>query len=181
MTLNLLSSVILAAMLGPVQPQARETSIILVLACQDARRMTATIRNAGTEDTAVIPGVVLGNGRKYMVDRMALQARTGSGPAQQYHYHPYHYPSGVAGRVDDWILPLPAGGSFTLMLTAADFLSGTNPRPEDLPRNARLSLRLPLRRVATPNSDLAGLSYFRVWTGSGALTSNEIATPGDCR
>ena len=40
--------------------------------------MTATLRNVGAQDTAVIFGVGLANGGKYLVDRMTLQVATGS-------------------------------------------------------------------------------------------------------
>jgi hypothetical protein len=144
--------------------------------------MTATIRNTGMQDTAVIFGIVLGNGSKYMVLGMTLEVTTdGSGPAEHHQYHPRHYPSGIAGRVDDWIVPLPVGGAYALTLEAADFIAG-NERKDSLPRDARISLRLPIRGPAgEPNPDVAGLRHFRVWTGSTALVSNELATSESCR
>ena len=146
--------------------------------------MTATIRNVGADDTAVIFGIALGNGVKYLVVDMTLQVTStdGKGNVEQYQYYPPHYPVGIAGRVDDSIVPLPVGASFTLSLGPADFLVGPGKgRLKALPQG-RLSLRLPIKSpTATPNSDVVGLKHFRVWTGSTALTSNELATSQNCR
>jgi len=145
--------------------------------------MTATIRNGGTLDSAVIFGSVLANGGRYMVNGMTLQVATGSDSAvRQGMYSPRHYPSMIAGRIDDWIVPLPMGASYTLTLDAADFIVDNKERMEELPRDGRLSLRLPIRPPnASQNSDVPGLALFRVWTGIAALVSNSIDTSERCR
>ena len=173
-----------ALMLGLGNAHAQTTPLSLWLACEDRGRITATIRNVGKDDTAVIFGVALGNGRRSLVDNMTLQitAPEGKGGGEQYQYYPPHYPGGVAGRVDDWIVPLPAGVWYTLNLEPTDFLTARNGRLSAFPQGARLSLRLPIRSPsAGPNSDVVGLKLFRVWTGSTALASNEIAASQSCR
>jgi hypothetical protein len=184
MNRHVASLVILASTLGPGSARAQSTPISLVFACEGSQRMTATIRNVGTDDTAVIFGIALANGAKYLVVDMTLQITSSDGKVHggQYHYYPSHYPSGIAGRVDDWIVPLPAGASYTLAFEPADFLVGPGKgRLKALPQG-RLSLRLPIRSpTATPNSDVVGLKLYRVWTGNTALTSNELATSQNCR
>ena len=135
--------------------------------------MTAVIRNGGPDDTAIIFGVALANGRKYLVDEMTLQV-TGGGRVEEYRYRPMHYPGVIAGRIDDWIVPLPVGTSYTLTFQPVDFVS-TSVRLNDLPKDARLSLRLRTRGATTsPQPDVMGLRGFHVWTGSNLLTSNEL-------
>jgi len=184
MSPQLLSAILLVTMFGRDDTQPQRTPISVALACEDSQRMTVTIRNGGTADTAVIFGVVLANGSKYLVDDMTMQVTTGSGRVvEQYKYHPRHYPSGIAGRVDDWIVPLPAGASYSLTLAAADFIVGANQeRRDSFPPDALLSLRLPIRGpTEAPNLDVTGLRLFRVWTGSTMLRSNDIAISERCR
>ena len=165
-----------------MQPQ--QTPISVVLACEDSQRFTVSIHNGGTTDTAVIFGLVLANGSKYLVEDMTMQVTTDSGRlVEHYKYNPRHYPAGIAGRADDWIVPLPVGASYSLTLTAADFLVGaTYERRDSFPPDALLSLRLAIRGpTERPNLDVTGLRLFRVWKGSAMLTSNEIAISERCR
>ena len=79
MSSQFLSAILLVTMFGRDDTQPQRTPISVVLACEDSQRMTVTIRNGGTADTAVIFGVVLANGSKYLVDDMTMQVTTGSG------------------------------------------------------------------------------------------------------
>jgi hypothetical protein len=36
-------------------------------------------------------------------------------------YKPRHYPADISGRLDDWIVPLPIGASYSLQLTCLAF------------------------------------------------------------
>ena len=89
--------------------------------------------------------------------------------------------SPVAGNMDHWILPLPAGSAYTMSLAALDFISTrTFLRPLAVPQPAEVTIRL----VGTPvtydlNPEMAGLRHLRMW--SGEVTSNAIRVPNDCR
>jgi hypothetical protein len=116
-----------------------------------------SIRNTGKADTAVVVGAVLGNGAKYMIGEMTLSARRDGAPELQFRHVPRHYPSAIGGRVDDWIVPLPVGASYGLMVQASDFIShGASRRMGSLPSAARLSVRLAVRAPSSPNSDMVG-------------------------
>jgi hypothetical protein len=165
-----------------VVPAAKQASsqVRLSISCQDSKYLTATVSNSGPEDTAVIFGTVLANGRKYLVDGLTLQVKPADkGRGEEYGYRPLDYPAAIGGRLDDWITSLPVGGAYTMTLEASQFWSSQFERQDTLPQNAQLSLRLPIRTPrVTSNPDMR---LFRVWTGASILTSNEILVPQQCR
>ncbi|MEO5896228.1 MAG: hypothetical protein ABIS06_11045 [Vicinamibacterales bacterium] len=161
--------------------EAQSEPIRMVLSCQSTRALTVGFENVGTEDTALVIGMTLGNGRRYMVNGLVLQLkREDGGAAEIFRYSPQDYPGAIGGRVDDWIVPLPVRTSFQLKLDSSQFWSEQFQRPDSLPLKSKASLRLPVR-AASPGTDLLGLKFLRIWTGSGTLTSNEISVPEDCR
>jgi hypothetical protein len=94
--------------------QDRPDPITLTARCQSLQRLTLTLANTSASDTAIVIGTVLANGQKYLIDRLTLRATTQDGKREQYEYRPRDYPGVIAGRVDDWILALPARSSFVL-------------------------------------------------------------------
>jgi hypothetical protein len=155
--------------------------ISFTVRCQNAQQLTFTIQNVGLEDTALIFGSVLANGRKYLIAGLKLQTELPDGREDQYDYRPDDYPVRIGGRVDDWIVPLPTGASYVMQATASQFLSKAHGRLSAWPKAAQISLRLPIR---TPNpnqpTDVVGLKLFRVWRGTDALISNRITVPSEC-
>jgi hypothetical protein len=178
------SGALLAALaLLPVSSaHAQPQPITLTAACQDAR-MTVTIRNAGSEDTALMIGAVLANGRKYLVGELRLSATFPDGHVSGYTYSPADYPAAIGGRLDPWILTLPAGVSYVMPVTPAQFRTSAMGRLAGWPNPGRVSFTLglmdPGREKISP--DRAGLSLMKVWHGVDALRSNDIATAGECR
>lgn len=161
--------------------EAPSEPIRMVLSCQSTRALTVAFENVGTEDTAIVIGMTLGNGRKYMVNGLVLQVKRDDGSAAEiFRFNPPDYPGAIGGRVDDWVVPLPLRASFQLKLDSAQFWSEQFQRPDSLPLKSKASLRLPVR-AASPNTDLIGLKFLRIWTGSGTLVSNEISISEKCR
>lgn len=150
--------------------------VTLWIRCEDARRIVFTIRNIGTEDTAVIFGSALANGARYLIDGLTLQVKRPDGVTQRYSYQPRDYPGVLGGRVDDWIVPLPAGAAYSVTVDVADFAVGFASRLETLPQPAQIALRLDVRKPK-----LSDLSNVKVWTGMGSLASNTFHAPADCR
>jgi hypothetical protein len=161
--------------------QGHDSPITLDARCQGSQ-VTLTIRNVGSQDTAVIFGVVLGNGIKYLVSELTLRANGSDGSSNQYVYWPADYPNLIGGRLDDWIVPLPAGVAYVMPVTPSQFrVRSMGQRLSAWPTPARLSFTLALRTPnPTPSSDVVGLKLFKVWRGAEALTSNEVAVPGQC-
>jgi hypothetical protein len=167
---------LLLGLADPVVPADLSPQIRLELQCRRTAELVATIHNEGTADTALIFGTVLGNGAKYTVDHLSLSIRTEGQPEYFRMYRPKHYPTAISSRLNDWIVSLPVGGSFSLLVHAWDFEGWRG--ITSLPAST-LALRLEVRGPSRWASSDA--RSFRVWTDKDALVSNEIHVPDDCR
>ena len=143
----------------------------LTLACGDQTdQLQLVLRNAGETDTSVRLGVILANGRWHEPKELVLElTRNGWSETEELIFN-----SGrrdLAGRIDHWIVPLPAGSAFHFPLRSADFVSRTQPTPPEHPE--ALAARLTGRAIdANLNPDMGGLTVWRVWTGT--ITSNRL-------
>ena len=166
---------VLAATLQPA-PTAKAPELRFRLECLAPGELLATIRNEGSADTAVIVGVVLGNGAKYMVGDLRLFIKTGGEPEYVRVYRPRDYPAHIGGSLEDWIVPLPVNASFGLRLRVSDF-EGWRSRTT-FPAST-LSVRLVIRGPSLSASP--DVRLFRVWTEKDAIRSNQVHVPDDCR
>jgi len=155
--------------------------VSLTLACQQSsdratNNLALSLRNTAAEDIAVVLGSAIGNGRTYMIEGLTLQLQRVAGVSgEEYRYRPRSYPAAVAGRVDDWILPLIVGASFSLTLAADDFVSATYERPKAFPSEGDIRLQLRCR----PPRDGPERRLVQIWTGT--ITSRAIRLPSDCQ
>lgn len=79
-----------------------------------------TFENAGDQDVVLNLGLMLGNGKILQPEALRVILTDGAGQAKELHFVDKKHP-GIAGRVDDYALPLRAGSSFTLKLSLNDF------------------------------------------------------------
>jgi hypothetical protein len=166
-------------------PDLSKQPVVLLAGCDNAQLVTLSIANVGSEDTAVMFGVTLGNG-KYMVSALTLQAALSDGQINRFRYRPGDYPVRIGGRIDPWIVPLQVGATYTLHTSASQFMAanqagGLGKRLTYWPNPAQISFELLLQKPESTNSDMIGLKVPNVWKGVEALTSNRITIPGDCR
>jgi len=171
-----------AALLQITGAHAQPQPITLTAACSDAG-MTLTIRNAGPDDTAVMIGTVLANGRKYLIGELKLSATFPDGHVSGYTYSPPDYPAAIGGRLDPWMLTLPAGASYVMPVTPSQFRTSALGRLAAWPDPGRVQFTLRLMDPGRENvsPDAAGLLLMKVWHGVDALISNELATAGKCQ
>lgn len=175
-----ITAVVVSGLVWSALVEAQPEPLRMVLSCQSAQSLTLRLENTGTEDSAVVVGMTLANGRRYIFNNLALRLkRAGSSAVESWRFYHYDPPMVISGRVDDWIVPLPVGGSFEMKLPVSQFRSERLEPLGGLPVKARASLRLPLR-APRPGPDLPALQFLRVWTGSGMLSSNEISIPEQC-
>jgi hypothetical protein len=152
-------------------PQA---NLSLVLRCgEQPGEVTLTIRNADQTDTAVLLGIALGNGRWYLPQALVVELkRNGSNEVEELLYQG---PAAIAGRIDHWIVPLPAAAAFSLRLRAADFFS-TSPATGVSPPE-ELSVRLTGRSITSDlNLDMVGMKTWQLWTGSARSNALRLST-----
>ena len=176
------SCVILTALLvasASTLQHAPTAPLRLFLACSQAPELTFrfTIQNVGTTPTAAVIGTILGNDKKYRPARLTLTVRRAGVPDGTL---PYIDPTGafVAGRLDPWLITLPADASYSVAVLAHNFGLGPLPTKESFSAPADLQLQLVTREVGETNHDMRGLSSIHVWVGT--LTSDWVRFPGDC-
>ena len=159
------------AQISTVTSPNTSPNVSLRLDCVAPDEIRLTVANKGGTDTAVVFGYVLANGGRYVPTIVLTVSRPGTSEPQVLRYHPVDLPGGTTGRVDPWILPLPAKATFLFDLRTIDFVSTTE-RLKAVPTD-RLQIRFvaePIRDMA--KSDMPGMGLWRVWTGQ--LESNPI-------
>ena len=124
--------------------------------------------------SSVVVGFILGNGER-LADAVSLTFQApGKAEVETYTYsHPRH--PGVAGRVDPWLVEVPARGLASLDLDAQHFLSPRTGRRFSTWERGEVSVRL--RGLGhTPWPGLRGLG--RQWTG--VVDSDLFHVPKSC-
>ena len=146
----------------------------LTLECEQASRLTfrLTLQNVSTEPTAAVIGTVLANDKKYLPRSLAFTLkRTGVADTTFDYVDPSV--SVVGGRVDPWLVPLPAGASYSVVVSIPSGLRESFASP------AEVHVRLTTHEIGNPNLDVQGLRFIQVLVGT--LTSDRIHFPESCR
>jgi RNA polymerase sigma factor (sigma-70 family) len=79
-------------------------------------------RNVGEQDVALNLGTMLANGKVQLPDNIRLTLTDDNGKVRELHFSDKRH-SRVAGRVDDYVVPLRAGSAYTLKLPLSQFWS----------------------------------------------------------
>jgi hypothetical protein len=163
------------------QPQLVAPAILVELRCEasapDTSALAVTLQNPGTADSAVVLGITLANGRVYLPTGIRVRVRR---PADMREHEPLYNNPTRGGRVDSWVVPLPAGSSFTFLVPVRHFISPTT-YTADFKRFVAGGEGLDLRVVldARPiEFGPADMRLLRVWVGP--LASNQIHVPNHC-
>ena len=148
-------------------------------ASADAVDLRITLPNVGATDTAVVLGNSIGNGSRYFADSLALDVkRNGSSAPERFQYSDPSGPAAVAGRVDPWIVPLPAASKYSLTRPIDHFWSDG----KRLTRSWEpMELRIYFNARADQRSfgkDVAGEALVNVVVGQ--FTSEWRRVPTDC-
>jgi len=143
----------------PDQPAAAAPLEVSIAAAQ--REFTnavpvfeVTLRNTGNEDMMVNLGMMLANGKKLQPDAIRLILIDAEGHSRELHLVGV---PGVAGRVDDYLIPLRVGSAHSLRLSLDDYWCPTE------------KLRIPLKRGeyrVCAQLTSKGVRIMDVWTGT---------------
>lgn len=79
----------------------------------DTLRFHVTFENVSEEDTVINLGDMLGNGKALLPHAFRLILTDANGQSKELHFFDKRYP-GVAGRLDDYAVPLRAGSAYTV-------------------------------------------------------------------
>ena len=163
------------AVVTPVYAQTPPGALRLILHCGYSPELTLrfTLENVGDVSTAAVFGVVLGNDRTYSPNDLALTVRRG-GVEQTYKLADRSIGI-VAGRLDPWVVALPARAAYSVSLPAGRFGAA-----EHLRDPADIQLQVTTRALESTflSPGLADLKFLRLSVGT--LTSNRLRFPAEC-
>lgn len=135
--------------------------------------LQVALRNASDHDLTLNLGIILGNGKTQSPHFIAIKFTDSQGQTRLFKFYDKRY-SGVAGRVDDYIVPLRIGATYTMQFTLDQFwcqetteysiplLSGQNYLTAEFEGTSPNSI----------NSDMAGTKYMKFWLGK--VNSNTL-------
>ena len=117
--------ILLSAGFGPPRSQAtagcgNPTNGVQMCLNTSGSNLELTFRNVGDRDVTLNVGVMMANGRVQLPNRIAIKFTDAQGKTRLFTFGEKQYP-GVAGRLDDYVLPLRAESMYTLQLTLDQF------------------------------------------------------------
>jgi hypothetical protein len=99
-----------------------QMSLVLMTGQRDDPEFEVSFRNMGAQDVCLNLGFMLDNGRVQLPEKIHLNLLDGSGRNRELQFSDRRYP-GVSGRMDDYVVPLRAGSTYTLSLRLDQFWS----------------------------------------------------------
>lgn len=148
----------------PKVPAENLSMILIAPTSQPANRppvLRLTIRNTAESDAVLNLGMMLANGRKLIPSAITLVVTNADGNSTRLAY----LIPGVAGRIDDFIAPLPSGAAYNLRLRMTDYTP--------LKRGTyRIHAELDAKGAQHINSDSESAGLVAFWKGR--LRSDEI-------
>ena len=130
------------------------------------------IQNVGEKDVCLNLGMMLAYGKVMIPDRIHLQIKDSDGQLLNLDFVDRRFPA-IAGRLDDYLVPLRAGSTYTLTLRLDQFVSPTTGEPPQLkPGRYEVSAHFHGDGAAASNADTAGVKLMNFWKGN--LQSNPV-------
>lgn len=132
------------------------------------------IRNVGNQDVIVNLGSMMANGKVQLPDNITLNFNDARGRERKFKFGDKKHPI-VAGRLDDYIVPLRAGSTYTLRFTLDQFWSHDTSEFEVrlLPGKNQLSAEFEGGGARLVNLDMPGIKLMNFWTGK--VQSNTLS------
>ena len=142
------------------------------------------VENVSDRDLNVRLGRSLNNGRSHHPDSLELIARAGGEAPRRLIY--FDGRGGIGGRVDPFVVPLPAGASYTLRCPFKNFVDPGSLRPIDVKaRDYRIAASLTGKPVTEKDVNLETLGQTMIPCWQGTIRSNEVRAsppvPGNVR
>jgi hypothetical protein len=130
-----------------------------------------SFKNVGPNDFVLNLGIMLANGKVMFPDavRVNLTGRSAAASTCELKYVDRRY-SGIAGRVDDFVVALPVGAVYTIRLTGDRlWCAATSEFQATLaPGQYRVSAHFEGRGAGFENLDMKGVALLNFWKGAAA-------------
>jgi hypothetical protein len=132
-----------------------------------------TLRNVGERDVTLNLGMMLANGKTQLPTRLAMKFTDAQGRMRIFQFADKKH-SVVAGRLDDYVVPLRAGSAYTLQLTLDQFwCAETNEFSIPLLQGENhLTAQFEGSGASAVNLDMPGVRLMNFWLGK--LESNVL-------
>ena len=130
------------------------------------QNLQLTLRNVGDHDLTLNLGMMLANGRVQLPNRLAIKFTDVQGHTRLFKFGDKRYPA-VAGRVDDYVVALRVGSTYTLQLTLDQFWCQET-KEFSIPLDSNddhLTAQFEGTRAAFVNSDTQGMKLMNFWLG----------------
>jgi hypothetical protein len=124
------------------------------------------LQNVSDHDLTLNLGVTMANGKVQLPDRVAIKFTDAQGKTRIFKFADKRYPA-VAGRVDDYVVPIRAGSSYTLVLKSDQFwCHETNEFSIVLSSgDNQLTAQYEGAGATALNADMAGVRLMNFWPG----------------
>jgi hypothetical protein len=110
---------------------------------------------------------MMSNGKVQLPDRIAIRFTDAQGKTRLFKFGDKRYP-GVAGRLDDYVVPLRVGSMYTLQLTLDQFWCEET-KEFSIPLSAGdnyLTAQFEGTGANAVNSDMPGTKFMNFWLGN---------------
>ena len=137
------------------------------------------LQNVSAKDMNVVLGRSFANERSHYPDALTLRARRPGEKSRELGYT--NHQGGIGGRVDPFLVPLPAGASYTLRCAFKDFVDPHSFKPADLTsKDLHINVELTGRAITRNYVNLDSMHQIAIPCWEGKIRSNEVRlqTPG---
>jgi hypothetical protein len=132
------------------------------------------LRNVGDQDITLNLGSMMANGKVQLPDNITLNFSDAQGRVRKFKFGDKKH-SMVAGRLDDYVVPLRAGSTYTLRLSLDQFWCQETSefKVRLLPGKNQLSAEFEGGGAKLVNLDMPGIKLMNFW--SGKVQSNTLS------
>jgi len=132
---------------------------------QSGSNFQFALRNVGDHDLTLNLGIMLANGKVQLPDRVALKFTDAQGKTQLFKFSDKRY-GFVGGRVDNYVVPLRAGSTYTLQLTTDQFwCQETKEFSIPLLSGGSLTAEFEGTKATLANLNMSGIELLNFWLG----------------
>jgi hypothetical protein len=132
---------------------------------QSGANFQLALRNVGDHDLTLNLGIMLANGKVQLPNRVALKFTDAQGKTRLFNFGDKRY-GFIAGRVDDYVVPLRARSTYTLQLTVDQFwCQETKEFSIPLLSGGYLTAEFEGTKATVVNLDMPGIVLMNFWVG----------------
>jgi hypothetical protein len=134
---------------------------------ENGRELQVAFRNTGEHDVTLNLGLMLANGKEQLPFNISLRLMDAQGKTRTFKFVDRKH-AGIAGRVDDYIVPLRAGSVYSLRLTLDQFWCAET-KEFDVklsPGRNQFTAQFEGSEPKHVNQDLSAIKLMNFWLGN---------------